>query len=95
MGGKIMKTSSQLKQEKLYSLLQDNNLQLSLADLIEFTYHQLEYDYLSTDKACEDVATSRIFPLDETVEYNIKEFIGSLQLVGAGLTKAHRNKTAN
>lgn len=90
-----MKTASQLKQEKLYTLLQDNNLQLSLADLIEFTYHQLEYDYLSTDKACEDVATSRIFPLDETAEYNVREFISLLQLVGAGLTKAHRNKTAN
>lgn len=90
MGGESMKTASQLKQEKLYTLLQDNNLQLSLADLIEFTYHQWENDYLTTSKACEHIAGSRMFPLDESVEYSLNDFMIALQLVGSGLSKAHK-----
>lgn len=90
-----MKTASQLKQERLYILLQDNNLNLSLADLIEYTYHQWENDYLTTSKACEHIADSRLAMLDDKTEIALPEFMKLLQIVGSGLTKAHRNKTAN
>jgi hypothetical protein len=79
-----------LKQQKLYQLLQDNNLQLSLADFIEFTFHQMENDYLSISKIVEDIQTSRNYPLAESVEYNLPEFVGLLQQIGNGLAKAHK-----
>lgn len=46
------------KQQKLYLLLQDNNLQLSLADLIEFTYHQWCDQYLTVGLAAEHIASN-------------------------------------
>jgi hypothetical protein len=79
-----------LKQQKLYQLLQDNNLQLSLADFIEFTFHQMENDYLTINKIVEDIQVSRKYPLAEAVEYNLTEFVGLLQQIGNGLAKAHR-----
>lgn len=53
------KTVSQQKQEKLYQLLQDNNLQLSVADLIEFTYHKISDEYLSLSVLAEHIEADR------------------------------------
>ena len=83
-------TNSQQKQQKLYQLLQDNNLQLSLADLIEFTYHQMEYDYLQRQTAVGSVLSSRVYMLDSSAECNMSEFLGMLELIGWSLTKAHK-----
>lgn len=45
-------------QAKLYKLLQENNLELSLKDLIEFTYHQWCDHYLSTEVAEEHITNA-------------------------------------
>ncbi len=81
-----MKTASQQKQEQLYQLLQANNLQLSIADLIEFTYHQWENDYLTTDRLAEHISYSRNYPLE------CLDLAGSVKTVinlGRALDKAH------
>lgn len=83
-------TNSQAKQQKLYQLMQDNNLQLSLADLIEFTYHQWEYDYLSTELAAEHISDSRRYMLDLNSDNAVLDLINQIQLVGWALTKAHK-----
>ena len=83
-------TNSQAKQQKLYQLLQDNNLQLSLADLIEFTYHQWEDDYLSTTLAAEHISDSRRYRLDLNSDNAVFDLMNQLQLVGWALTKAHK-----
>lgn len=83
-------TNSQQKQQKLYQLMQENNLELSLADLIEFTYHQWEYDYLTTEKAKEHIALSRNYPLDLLAEVQLGDFLNELVLIGKALTKAHK-----
>ena len=83
-------TNSISKQQKLYQLMQDNNLQLSLADLIEFTYHQWENDYLSTTLAAEHIADSRRYMLDLNSDDAVLDLVNQLQLVGWALTKAHK-----
>lgn len=83
-------TNSQAKQQKLYQLLQDNNLQLSLADLIEFTYHQWENDYLSTELAAAHISDSRRYMLDLNSDNAVVDLVNQLQLVGWALTKAHK-----
>ena len=83
-------TNSQLKQQKLYQLIQENNLQLSLADLIEFTYHQWENDYLSTNLAAEHIADSRRYMLDLASDSAVLDLVNQLQLVGWALNKAHK-----
>lgn len=83
-------TKSQQKQTKLYQLLQENNLDLSLADLIEFTYHQWENDYLTTQLAAEHIADSRRYMLDLNSDNVVVDLLNQLQLVGWALTKAHK-----
>lgn len=83
-------TNSQQKQQKLYKLLQDNNLHLSLADLIEFTYHQWENDYLSSILAAEHISDSRRYMLDLNSDNAVLDLVNQIQLVGWALTKAHK-----
>lgn len=55
----MKQTLSQQKQAKLHQLLQDNNLQLSIADLIEFTYHKISEEYLSLSVLAEHIEADR------------------------------------
>lgn len=48
------------KQQQLYKLLQDNNLQLTVADFIQAAYHQWEHDYLTALKCAEHISSSML-----------------------------------
>ena len=83
------KTVSQQKQEQLFQLLQANNLQLSIADLIEFTYHQWENDYLTTEKLAEHISYSRNYPINcLDLHGSVKSFIS----LGRELDKAQTGR---
>lgn len=45
-------------QEKLFQLMRENDLNLSLKDLIEFTYHQWSDQYLSEELAEEHLTSA-------------------------------------
>lgn len=56
-------------QQKLYQLLQANGLQLTLADLIEYTYHEYSDQYLTPELANEHLNANLNEPLDyDTLE---------------------------
>ena len=82
-----MKTNSQLKQQKLYELTREHDLKLSLADLVEFVYHEWDDNYLSVDQAVEHLLDSRkhqIEHLDPSGAFN------AVLSLGRALSKAHK-----
>ena len=46
------------KQQRLYRLLQDHDLHLTVADFIQAAYHQWENDYLTALKCAEHISNS-------------------------------------
>ena len=58
-------------QQKLYILMQENNLQLSLSDLLQFLYHEWDYNYLTVEKAAEHMADSMNQEYDSDVIYSL------------------------
>lgn len=49
--------------EQLQQLLDENNLKLTLADLLEFTYHQWWEEYLGTNLAVEHIESNTLMPI--------------------------------
>ena len=63
------------KLQRLHMLLQDNNLNLSLADLIQYTYNQWCDQYLTTAKAAEHLAAYSFELSEADVELTLQRLL--------------------
>jgi len=61
--------------QKLHELMLDNNLKLTLAEFIEYAYHQWAEEYLTVERANEHINNSLNKPWEEPTLPKLEGFI--------------------